>query len=447
MPRINNWFGDLGSTPAKIVAVSNAAEIAAIIKDTANYPSPVRAVGSGHSCTECAEAEGGTILLMRGMAAIKEITEDTLRVEAGAIHLDMARALEAVGKQFYVNTEIGQLTAGSAACCGTKDASMPGEFGMVGSYVSGVRMIMADGTDQAFDDASDPAMMQLIRSSYGTFGIIHEVTFRIRPLRHVKVYHETFSIGDFVRRLSELWQRNESMMYYIFPFEDRITVEFRAYQPDLSPSPNRTGWFLRNLGWGNLAPRVAHADSFLPAGFRNELLAATDLAWRATLETFVQHDYTVPADQIISYPEVADNRRYTFTFCAFDEERFGQVLTDYVDFAQRYDAANGFRPNLSAVGYRVLQDRNAQLSYAFDGNIMTIDPVSTGDGGWKEFLAAYNAFCSDRDGAPLFNQSFGITRAMADKAFGSRLDDVRRQRRLFDPGNRFRNDYFRTLFD
>ena len=445
MPRISNWFGDLGSTPAKIVPVRSAAEIAAVLKDETNYPSPVRAIGSGHSCTDCGEAEGGTVLLMRGMGGIREIGDETLCVEAGAIHLDMARALEGAGKQFYVNTEIGSLTAGSAACCGTKDASMPGEFGMVGSYVTGVRMILPDGTDRAFSDADDPGMMQLIRSSYGTFGVIHEVTFRIRPLRHLKVYHETFRIGDFIDRLDDLFARGESMMYYIFPFEDVITVEFRSYQPDLSPSPDRTGWFLRNLGWANLAPRVAHADSFLPRPFRNELLTATDIAWRATLETFVRQDHTVPADQIIGYPAVADQRRYTFTFCAFPEARFGEALADYVQFAQRYDAAHDFRPNLSAVGYRVLQDRKAQLSYAFDGNVMTIDPVSTGDGGWKEFLAEYNAFCDARGGVPLFNQTFGVTPAMADKAFGPRIEPMRRQRRIFDPGNRLLNNYFRML--
>jgi FAD/FMN-containing dehydrogenase len=446
MPEISNWFGDLHSTPAKIVPVHSAAEIAAVLRDPATYPSPVRAMGSGHSCTECGQADGGTILQMRGMAAIRQIGDDTLRVEAGAIHLDMARALEAAGKQFYVNTEIGSLTAGSAACCGTKDASMPGEFGMVGSYVTGVRMIMPDGTDRAFADDDDPALMALIRSSYGTFGIIHEVTFRIRPLRHVKVSHETFRIGDFIAQLPALIARGESMMYYLFPFEDRITVEFRRYQPDLSPAPNRTGWFLRNLGWANLAPRVGHADSFLPRRFRNELLTATDQAWRSTLETFVQHDYTVPADQIINYPAVADERRYTFTFCAFPEAQFATALADYVDFVKRYDAAHDFRPNLSAVGYRVLQDRNARLSYAFDGDVMTIDPVSTGDGGWQAFLAEYNAFCAARGGVPLFNQSFGLTRAMAEKALGARLEDVRRQRRLFDPGDRLLNGYFRMMF-
>jgi FAD/FMN-containing dehydrogenase len=123
LPEISNWFGDLKSVPCKIVPVKSAAEITAVLQDEANYPSPVRAIGSGHSCTECGEAEGGTVLLMRELAGIKEIGDEELRVEAGAIHLDMARALEAAGKQFYVNTEIGSLTAGSAACCGTKDAS------------------------------------------------------------------------------------------------------------------------------------------------------------------------------------------------------------------------------------------------------------------------------------------------------------------------------------
>jgi FAD/FMN-containing dehydrogenase len=446
MPQVDNWFGDLSSTPAKVVEVNSPAEIAAVLQDPAQYPSPVRAVGSGHSVTACGGAEGGTILQMRGMAGIKEISGDTLRVEAGAIHIDLARALEAEGKQFYVNTEIGSLTAGSAACCATKDSSMPGEFGMVGSYITGVRMILPDGSDREFNDAIDPDMMRLVRASYGTFGIVHEVTYRIRELRHLKVYHETFTVEDFIGRLSELTARNQAMMYYLFPFEDRITVEFRAYQPDLSPTPNRTAWFLRNLGWANLAPRFAHADTFGPRSFRNELLAAADVAWRTTLEKFVCEDYTVPSDQIISYPAQAGDRRYTFSFCAFREEQFPQVLADFVAFVKAYDAQHGFRPNLSAVGYRIAQDRQSALSYAYDGGIMTIDPVSTGDEGWKEFLAGYNDFCAERNGIPTLNQTFGLTKAMVGQAFGSRLDAVRAQRRAFDPGDRLLNDYFRELF-
>ena len=57
------------------------------------------------------------------------------------------------------------------------------------------------------------------------------------------------------------------------------------------------------------------------------------------------------------------------------------------------------------VGYRVLKDRESLLSYSWDGNMITIDPVSTANPGWPEFLTAYNQFCSDHGGIPLLNQT------------------------------------------
>jgi len=36
---------------------------------------------------------------------------------------------------------------------------------------------------------------------------------------------------------------------------------------------------------------------------------------------------------------------------------------------------------------------------------MTLDPVSTANPGWEEFLDAYNRFCSEREGARSLNQT------------------------------------------
>ncbi len=85
------------------------------------------------------------------------------------------------------------------------------------------------------------------------------------------------------------------------------------------------------------------------------------------------------------------------------------------------------------------------LSYSYDGPVMTIDPVSTGNPGWKPFLDAYNQFCSDRGGVPLLNQTYGLTPEIVRKACGDRLKDFAETRRQFDPGDRLLNDYFRTL--
>src|SRR6516162_9756197 len=133
-PTITNWFGDLISHPRVVVEATSVDDIINILKNPDQYPSPVRAVGSNHSTAPVGVAEGGTLIRMSGMNRILDIGTDTVTVQAGAILLDIAHELEKHGLQFYVNTEIGSLSAGSAACAGTKDASMPGEFGQVGSY-------------------------------------------------------------------------------------------------------------------------------------------------------------------------------------------------------------------------------------------------------------------------------------------------------------------------
>ena len=444
-PEVSNWFGDLISHPKVIVDVNSVDDIVAVLKDPAKYPAPVRAVGSNHSTAPCGVAEGGTLLRMK-MNRILQIGTDTITVEAGARHIDMAKELETRGLQFYVNTEIGNLTAGSAACAGTKDASFAGEYGQVGSYVIGARLVLPSGELLEVTDAQ-PELMQKVRSSYGTFGIVYEVTYRIRPLLPMAVYHETFSLDDFVAQLDALKARGESMMYYMFPFSDRITVEFRRYNPNASGSPNRSAWALRNYLWGTAGPRFGHdIEASIPIpSVRYEVIDGFNAILRFKLENLIRADFTVPPDQIINYPMVSDDSRYTFSLFAFPEARYPQILSEFFAFVRDYYSEHGYRSNLLYVGYRIAQDQQSLLSYSYDGPVMTIDPVSTGNTGWKPFLDAYNQFCSDRGGLPLLNQTYGLTPAIVRKAFGDRWQTFAEARRQFDPGDRLLNEYFHTL--
>src|SRR5260370_27586982 len=101
--------------------------------------------------------------------------------------------------------------------------------------------------------------------------------------------------------------------------------------------------------------------------------------------------------------------------------RYPTVLPDFFQFVRDYYDHEGYRSNMVNVGYRIAQDQQSLLSYSYDGTVMTVDPVSTGNPGWKTFLQAYNEFCSDRGGIPLLNQTYGVTPAQAQKAFGDRL--------------------------
>ncbi len=443
---VTNWFGDIVSHPRVLVEAHSAEDIAAILKDPAKYPSPVRAVGSAHSTTRCAVADAGTVIQMGSMNRILSYTGDTVTVEAGALYIDIAKALENMHLQHYVNTEIGNLSAGSAACTGTKDASMPGEFGQVGSYVTRIKMVLPSGEILEVDQ-SRPELLQQVRSSHGLFGIITEVTFRVRPMQPMAVYHRTYSLQDFTQKLPELKACNESLMFYIFPFENLITIEFRHYNPGATGGPNRVIWPLRNYLWGSAGPAFCHhvaADISEPT-IRYGVIDGFCALWRFKLTELIHSDYTIAADQMIRYPDVADNRRYTFSFFAFPEDNYPKVLSAYFQFCKDYYRQKGYRSNLLTVGYRVLQDQSSLLSYSYDGNVMTIDPVSTANPGWNEFLDAYNDFCANQGGSPMLNQTDHLTRLQVQKAFGDRLRRLATARKSYDPNDRLLNDYFKGL--
>ena len=114
---VTNWFGNITSNPAIVVEAASVDDIVAVLKNPAQYPSPVRAVGSNHSTSPCGTADGGTLIKMSKMNAILEIASDTVTAQAGAIYIDVAQELQKHQLQFYVNTEIGSLSVPRTPPC------------------------------------------------------------------------------------------------------------------------------------------------------------------------------------------------------------------------------------------------------------------------------------------------------------------------------------------
>ena len=445
---VRNWFGDIASHPAEIVEAQSPEDIITVLTNPERYPSPVRATGSNHSVTRCGVVTGGTLVNMTKMNHILHMTDDTVTAEAGVLYIDLAEALEKRGKQLHVNTEIGNLTLGSAACAGTKDASMPGEFGQVNSYAIGVKMILPSGERLEVTEEAQPKLMQLVRSSYGLFGIVYEVTFRIRPIEPMAVYHETFTLDEFTAEYQSLVNKHESIMMYMFPFENKLTIEFRKYNPHAKGFRDRKAWKLRNYAWKTAGPKFAHdvTEKIDDLDTRYGVIDKFHEVLRFKLTTLIKDDDTLAPDQIIRYPDVSDTSRYTFSLWAFPEKTYLKVLREYFEFCHDYFQRTGYRCNLPNVGYRIALDQQSHFSYSHDGNILTIDPVSTANPGWIDFLHVYNDFASERGGRPLFNQTYGLKKKHIDKAFGNRVQIFEAQRKAFDPQDRMLNAYFKELF-
>src|SRR5579863_4576517 len=97
---VTNWFGDIVSHPRMVVDAHSSDDLVAILKDPATYPSPVCAVGSGHSTTPCGAVDGGTLVRMSNMNRILNVSANSVTCEAGALYIDIAQELEKHGLQF-----------------------------------------------------------------------------------------------------------------------------------------------------------------------------------------------------------------------------------------------------------------------------------------------------------------------------------------------------------
>jgi FAD/FMN-containing dehydrogenase len=452
--KLQNWKRSISYEAARYEKVRSAEEIARIVRDRDTYPAPVRAKGSHHSTTECLVAEGGTVVDLSGMDEIVEIDEEakTITMQAGVQHIDAAHALEERGLQFYVNCEIGNLTVGAGACSATKDASYYSErdesweYGQVNSYVVGMKVVTPDG-DIVEVTSEDGELMEVMRSSYGRLGIVFEVTYRVKEITPLAVDHVAFHVDEFADRFHELVAQNRSMMLFLFPFIDTVVVEFR-YDGEPPYESDRWQWQFRNWMWKTGSPFVGRTlSSLVPFdGLRSSILDGYNRATRKVMNGLIRDTNSSPADQIIRYPEAAGYSSYTFSIWAVPAEEYPQAIRDYFQFCRDYYRKNGYRCDLANVGYYIVEDRQSLFSYTRDGPACTLDPVSTGGQGWDGFLTAYNEFCIQHGGKPLFNQSPGLTPLQVEASFGPEIATFKKYRREHDPDDRFYNPFFRELF-
>ncbi len=445
---ITNWEGGVTYRPAVVVRPRTIDDVVRVMADAASYPSPVRAVGKLHSPAACSADIGGTMLDMTGMTRIIEIGHDYIVAEAGALYIDVAEALARHDKQFHINTEIGNVTLGAVACAATKDSSLIGtsHWGQVSSFVSGVKLVKPDGSVASYNETEHAEEMRLLRSSYGLLGVLVEVTLRVKPMTAVYARHRTYSIDAFRAAVPDLVAEGNALMMYFYPFCEKVLVEERRELPGVKPTSSGR-WWLRNAFWRKLGPlfTISIARASPSKAVEHRVRSIYDHLIRRWTGMIVGGKSTAPHLQIIRHQEKPGPYKFVFSMWSFDEAQFFDTFDAYCRFCRDYAARTGFRCDLPAVGYRMVRDKNALLSFTHDAPAISIDPVSTGGPGWDEFLKAFNEFASAHNGHPLFNQTKHLTAEQVGKAYGKRWAEFAAARRVRDPANRLLSSYFANL--
>jgi hypothetical protein len=170
-------------------------------------------------------------------------------------------------------------------------------------------------------------------------------------------------------------------------------------------------------------------------------------ALRATLDRATRSVVMYAHEWIREFPQEAWKSRYTYTLWGFPQAGYPRLLAEYFSFCRSYYKQHGYRCNIVNGASRLHQDRSSLFSVSFQGPMMTLEPSSTGDRGWDEFLIDFNDFASGLGGVPTFNQSRALKPEHVNKAFGERVKLFRALRQRTDPLNRLCNSYFSHLLE
>jgi FAD binding domain-containing protein len=420
-------------------------DIPVILGKTKSYSTPVRMVGADYSQTRCVGGDGGTVVDLGALDKILEFGETFVRAQAGVRVGTLVRALAERGLELPLTPEMGQISLGALAVSTLPQASHDAGVAQLSSCVTEMKLITPQGKQMIVTERNRD-LMRVLRSSFGLLGVVHEVVLRVQPLTPVRIDYQEVSLKDFTARFNAITQAPGALRLHISPFTDRITIERRTL--DESASQSRSGiWQIRNSVMHNVLPAFGSTvGSVLAApGLRNAMLSGVQRALRATLDRAARGVVLYAHEWMRDLPIEAWKARYTYSLWAFPQADYPKLLVEYFRFCKAYYKEHRYRCNVVSGASRVHQDRNSLFSVSYSGPMITLEPSSTGEKGWDDFLIDFNDFASTLNGTPTFNQTRALQPEHVAKAFGERARLFRALRQRTDPLNRLRNSYFAHL--
>jgi FAD/FMN-containing dehydrogenase len=431
--------------PRLVLRAQKVEDIPAILVEGKSYPSPVRMVGADYSQTRCVGGDGGTTVDLGALDQILEVGDSTVRAQAGVRVGVLVRALAERGLELPLTPEMGNISLGALAVSTCPQASHTPGLGQLSSLVTELKLFTPQGRHMTLRE-SDRELMRVVRSSFGLLGAVHEVVLRVQPLTPVRIDYQTFTLREFTARFAGLVLAPGALRLHISPSEDRVIVERRVR--DETASVTRSGiWQIRKSVMRNVLPAFGSTvGSVLAApGLRSAVATGVHRALRATFDPAPRGVVMYAHEWMRELPPESWKSRYTYSMWAFRQQDFPLLLREYFAFCRSHYEQYGYRCNVVSGASRVHQDRNSLFSVSYEGPMVTLEPSSTGDKGWDEFLIDFNDFASKHDGVPTFNQTRALQPDHIARAFGDRAPWFRALRDRSDPMNRMASSFFAYL--
>jgi L-gulono-1,4-lactone dehydrogenase len=238
-PIWGNWAREQFCAPSAIVRPTSEAELAEVVAGAAQRGERVRAVGTGHSFTDCACTDG-VMIDMTGLQRVigADPASGLVTIEGGAkLHaLGPQLAERGLGLENQGDIDAQSITGATATATHGTGARFPN----LSARIVSLRLVTAGGDVLTLAQGSKNDDYLAARVSLGALGVISQVTIQTVPLYTLSRRDERRALTETLERLDDYVDGNDHFEFFVFPYaETALTRTTRRSDEEPTPTP---GW-------------------------------------------------------------------------------------------------------------------------------------------------------------------------------------------------------------
>jgi hypothetical protein len=247
---------DAGGTaygmPHGVVVARSAAQVSALLKAAQVHRVPVTVRGGGLTTEGESVAYGGVLLDMTGMSRVLAIDAValTVRCEAGIYWHSLAEELRREGLD-YLSAPLNMTSSvGGTLGVGGIDVNSA-RLGCSADQALALQVVTPTGEIVECSDGENAELFQRVILGYGQFGVITEVTLRIRPYTPLRMHYYYYSSLRTAIEDLQLLDRNDASDYSgILTIMDCAVNLLVAFDSDAREAAFKANWEQRLRGYG-----------------------------------------------------------------------------------------------------------------------------------------------------------------------------------------------------
>jgi L-gulonolactone oxidase len=456
MPSLVNWNNEIkfDVPDDKFKTPTTIQEVQAIVKQANADNAKVKVIGAMHSITPCFVGSG-IVMSCGRMKKILSLDEKhlTVTVQAGVTLNQLCNYLKPLGYQFPVVLEWGNFEFGATSGTMANDSSLS-DAAQVSSFVVGAKLVKSSGELFEISEKQNAQYLPVIRSHFGLFGVVCEVTLRIWPVRSLLFTYETQNIdsflNDFDGQMKKLRSTSDQAFALLFQNVDTILIQHRKFQDVKKFPPHPLTNSLESKAINLFTSLVLPATQAL-AGLNlsaHHAEALSNFLIKGPLDALRGSEFTInPNDRGILYAE--NDPDFEFHDWAFPEANWPGMVRAYRALLDRFRVEHDFLITLPTIVYFIKKDTNSLLSRSRNSDMVVVDPEhhNPKDVKWKLFRKAFGELAIQHGGIPHINKTVEAALLWYAKACDQdALREYLALRRQFDPNDMFLNDFFKEMF-